>query len=414
MKTIQLFALVGTLSVVVVFQPTKLPAFATDRPHAEISHYVVVGAFAVPRNASKFKKYVSQRLHVQAQQDFNPNRNLYYVFVLRTTDLEVAVTEAKRLRSEEDFPDAWVFHGLLGHDAAATTPGQDINPVTQQHLEETPVNPNDVTPVSTPETTPSAPATKTSDPDSAASKSETSNKVVDAAGAKYFFRIYNASNYDSLLGDVDVIDAENSRKLGSYKANRPVKVNAGSVKSGNVTLVAHAFGFRKLQRDLNINQPAADDIEQREDGAVVVPFEMVRLQKGDISVMYNVFFFKDAAIMRPESKYEVNSLLAMMQDNPKYKIRIHGHTNGNSHGKILEMAKDTDNYFTLSGATEGFGSAKKLSEERATVIRNYLVKNGIAAERLEVKSWGGKRPIYDRHSNRAGENVRVEIEILEN
>jgi outer membrane protein OmpA-like peptidoglycan-associated protein len=140
---------------------------------------------------------------------------------------------------------------------------------------------------------------------------------------------------------------------------------------------------------------------------------MARLKKGDIAVMYNVYFFKDASVMRPESRYEVNSLLDMLNENPKYKIRIHGHTNGNATGKIISMDKDTQNFFSLNDTKEGFGTAKQLSEERATIIRDYLTSNGIDAKRMEIKAWGGKKPIHDKLSTRAQENVRVEIEILQ-
>jgi outer membrane protein OmpA-like peptidoglycan-associated protein len=144
----------------------------------------------------------------------------------------------------------------------------------------------------------------------------------------------------------------------------------------------------------------------------VLPFELVRLQKGDIAVMYNVFFYKDAAVMRPESRFEVDNLLQMLKENSQYKIRIHGHTNGNSHGKIITMG-ETRNFFSLTGSSEGFGSAKKLSFERAAAIKAYLVENGIADNRMEIKAWGGKRPIHDKNAARAQENVRVEVEILE-
>lgn len=117
--------------------------------------------------------------------------------------------------------------------------------------------------------------------------------------------------------------------------------------------------------------------------------------------------------MRPESRYEVNSLMEMLLENPKYKIKIHGHTNGNAAGKIISMSKDSQNFFSLNDTKEGIGSAKELSEDRANVIREYLVSNGIDAKRMEIKAWGGKRPIHDKMSNRAQENVRVEIEILE-
>jgi outer membrane protein OmpA-like peptidoglycan-associated protein len=125
-----------------------------------------------------------------------------------------------------------------------------------------------------------------------------------------------------------------------------------------------------------------------------------------------VFFYNDAAVMLPESKFELNSLLQMMQENPAYKIRLHGHTNGNYHGKIIVMG-ETKNFFSLTGSKNTQGSAKDLSQARAEIIKDYLVSNGIEAGRIEVKAWGGKRPIYDKHSANAKRNVRVEVEILE-
>jgi type II secretory pathway component PulC len=63
-------------------------------------------------------------------------------------------------------------------------------------------------------------------------------------------------------------------------------------------LTCEVFGFRKVQQDINYQNPEGEGI-QVENDATVVPFELMRLQKGDIAVMYNVYFFKDAAIMRP-------------------------------------------------------------------------------------------------------------------
>ena len=117
--------------------------------------------------------------------------------------------------------------------------------------------------------------------------------------------------------------------------------------------------------------------------------------------------------MRPESRYEINSLLDMLKENPNYQIKLHGHTNGKASGKIISLEEGSTNFFSLSKTKEGFGSAKKLSQERADIIRQFLVSNGIDPSRMQVKAWGGKRPIHDKHSTRAQENVRVEIEILQ-
>jgi outer membrane protein OmpA-like peptidoglycan-associated protein len=139
---------------------------------------------------------------------------------------------------------------------------------------------------------------------------------------------------------------------------------------------------------------------------------MVRYHKGDIATLYHAYFFNDAAIMLPESKYELTNLVQMLEENPNYRIRLHGHTNGNYHGKILELGPEK-NFFSLTGSKNDVGSAKDLSYQRASTIKEYLLVNNIAADRIEIKAWGGKRPIYDKHSANAKKNVRVEVEILQ-
>jgi outer membrane protein OmpA-like peptidoglycan-associated protein len=144
---------------------------------------------------------------------------------------------------------------------------------------------------------------------------------------------------------------------------------------------------------------------------IVINFDLVRYHKGDIGTLFNVYFYNDAALMLPESKYELNSLLQLMNENPNYRIRLHGHTNGNYSGKILSIGEDK-NFFSLEGASQGIGTARDLSRNRAEVIRDYLISNGVDASRMEVKAWGGRRPLFDKNSTNAKRNVRVEVEIL--
>ena len=244
------------------------------------------------------------------------------------------------------------------------------------------------------------------------SKQETSTPLTSAevVGKDFLFQLYRADNLAIVEGEVEAIDVERSRRMATYQANTPVKVLMPSGKSKHLSFVSKVFGYRKMQREFDPENPTGDLYLDKE-GNLVVPFELVRLQKGDIAIMYNVFFFKDAAVMRPESRYEVNNLLDLLNENPNYKIRIHGHTNGNAGGKIIRMDRP-GNFYSLSDTNQGFGSAKKLSEERAIVIKQYLVSSGISEDRMQIKAWGGKKPIHDKHAVRANENVRVEIEIL--
>ncbi len=208
-----------------------------------------------------------------------------------------------------------------------------------------------------------------------------------------------------------MIDVDRARKVASFKGNQNVVVRSMN-KSGNLSLVCEVFGYRKVQREMNFNKPQDSDGIVTEGNQIIVPFELVRLKKGDIAVMYSVYFFNDAAVMRPESRSEVTSLLEMMNENPAYKIKIHGHTNGGAAGKIVSMG-ESKKFFALDDTREGFGSAKKLSEERAKVMREFLISSGVDASRMQIKAWGGKRPIHDKEGIHARGNVRVEIEILE-
>ena len=405
---VKLFALVGIFLFVLFAEPANASCLdqgrLDDRPN-----YVVIGAFRVYKNAIRFTAHAHKDLKMDAKFELNPYRKLYYVYVLSTDDQSLAINEARRLREESEFRDTWVYFGTLGDRAIALGEnyvGQDINPVTAQKIGEVEKVDDSQGKTETPgdATTPEANATNSAE--------EKMKSLDDVSGKSFLFKVFRAADSTSVDGDVDAIDTEKTRKIGTYKANVPVSLPKNNLKA--VSFVCEVFGYRKIQRDIDYNNPEGEGISKEENGAVVVPFELVRLQKGDIAVMYNVYFFKDAAIMRPESRYEVGSLLEMLNENNKYKIMLHGHTNGNAAGKIISMSKDSKNFFSLNDTKDGFGSAKELSEQRAVIIRNYLISNGIEQSRIEIKAWGGKRSIHDKHSARAQENVRVEVEILEN
>ncbi|HEY8937565.1 MAG TPA: SPOR domain-containing protein, partial [Cyclobacteriaceae bacterium] len=270
------------------------------------SYMVVIGAFAVKHNAERFTKRAVQQKY-NAKFEFNPDRNLYYVFTLTTSEKEIAMNEAKRLREETAYTDAWVYQGgAIGETTDAER--KDINPVTEQPMTQIPIT-----------------VEETPEPE----KKEEPVVVEEAQPAdtkKFFFKPYRSTDNKIVNAEVDAIDVDRSRKMATYKSYVPVYLESPKSASGKVTLIANIFGYRKSQVDINYNNPEGEDITVDEKDGVVVPFELIRLRKGDIVVLYNVFFFKDAAVMMPESKYEVDNLLEMMNENPKCRIRLHGHT----------------------------------------------------------------------------------------
>lgn len=411
MKRFILFARVGLLFTLVFPRPAVGALLKSPSP--DYPNYVVIGAFAIEKNAIKFTQQANASNH-HAQFDLNPNRNLYYVYVLMTNDRQQAIAEALRLRKETRYSDAWVYNGAIGKGSEDHPPGTDINPVTEKPLTEISADPvEEEKPIEKiVEESKDPVVTGALGLNEKPKVTETTLTDEEVAGKNFVFAIYRAVDGKVVDGEVQVIDTEKSRKMASYKANTPVKVSAPAGKTGAVSFVCEAFGYRKSQMEFSFRD-SEQNLTVDELGNIVIPFELFRLERGEKAIMYNVFFFKDAAVMRPESRFEVNSLLEMMKENSNYRIRIHGHTNGNASGKIITMG-ESKNFFSLTDTRDGYGSAKKLSEERGKAILEFLKSNGIEESRMEVKAWGGKKPLHDKHATRAQENVRVEIEILSN
>jgi outer membrane protein OmpA-like peptidoglycan-associated protein len=181
-----------------------------------------------------------------------------------------------------------------------------------------------------------------------------------------------------------------------------------------MTVVCGIFGFKEVVKVIDYNNPSGTEgAVQGSNGEWIITYQLERMKKGDVSVMYNVSFYKDAVVMLPNSKTEMDELVNLMQLNPNYKIKIHGHCNGNyNQRKIIALGKNK-NYFDMKGSDEKNGSSKELSKLRAEAIQSYLIVNGIDKKRTEIFAWGGTNMLVGENSASARLNDRIEIEILE-
>jgi outer membrane protein OmpA-like peptidoglycan-associated protein/tetratricopeptide (TPR) repeat protein len=108
-------------------------------------------------------------------------------------------------------------------------------------------------------------------------------------------------------------------------------------------------------------------------------------------VLKNVFFETNKADLRKESRSELNKLRLLLTENPSMKIEISGHTDN--------VGSDADNL--------------SLSEKRAKAVRDFLIQNGIATERLTYQGYGKTQPVdsNDTETGRAA-NRRTAFLIL--
>jgi outer membrane protein OmpA-like peptidoglycan-associated protein len=231
-----------------------------------------------------------------------------------------------------------------------------------------------------------------------------------------FLSLFNLQNNEVIDGEVEVVDTETSKLIARVKGNEYIKLPNPGSKSGNLTLISNTFGFRKEQLEVNYKETERDTLRPYVTlvgNFYMINFGLSKIHKGDISTLYNVYFFNDAAIMLPDSKYQLNSLLEMMKASPSMKILLHGHTNGNGRGKIIYMGPSQDFFKITKDVVQGSGSAKELSEARAETIKMWLVDQGIPDSRIEVKGWGGNRMLHDKSSSFARKNIRVDVEVAE-
>lgn len=376
-------------------------------------YYVVVAAYSESKEnvAQNYIEVLKLKGH-KPLYGYNSSRKLYFVYLDYFDNLKEALVNMKRVRTAGEFTDAWVrvvAGDILTKNVTTTqetqvgVPPVNTSPIQKDQLP--PPSASDVSP----------PVAQENEIEVIDNPEIVQHKVMTLGNTEVFLSLYNARNNRIVDGQVEVIDTDRSKLLTSVKGNEYLVLPDPKSKSGQLTLICESFGYRKIQQELNYPLPLADTVKPYIDllgTTLVINFDLVRYHKGDIGTLFNVYFYNDAALMLPDSKYELSSLLQLMNENSNYRIMLHGHTNGNYTGKILTVGPEK-NYFSLQGASSGMGSAKDLSRGRAEVIRDFLIGSGVDASRMEIKAWGGKRPLYDKNSANAKKNVRVEVEILQ-
>jgi outer membrane protein OmpA-like peptidoglycan-associated protein len=124
------------------------------------------------------------------------------------------------------------------------------------------------------------------------------------------------------------------------------------------------------------------------------------VKKGSTIVLKNLQFIGGKHVLLSTSLPQLKELLATLQKNENLKIIIEGH---------ICCLPTKDDGMDIDDGTEN------LSETRAKAIYDYLIKEGIDAERLSYKGFGHTNPIYkypERTLLEQSANRRVEIRIV--
>lgn len=405
------FRYIAYLLAVITTMTSLSTTYAQDSfAKGDLKCYVVVGAFRLEGNAKRYIGYLSAR-NISTDYKKNTHRSLYYVYSFDSKDREKAKQRLFKVR--KDYPDlteSWLYAGNfkgphIPSEKWEAMMAPPLKETVAEIIQDNPVVQEEATTIQIPEK---------KEPEVIPEPKPTIQ--LEANESLFYINAYNAGTLKEISGNFKIWDGERNKEIFDLNTHELTVVQHPNNATNRIKIISDIFGFREQGYALDLDDPLADsegEVELLGD-TIILNFDMLRFNKGDVMTLWQVYFYRDAAIMKEESVMELNQLFGLMKENDKVKIKIHGHTNGNSHGKVLHLDLDDKNFFNLNGThQEATASAKKLSEYRAYTIQHWLMDQGINENRMEIEGWGGKKMIYPKHDSKAHKNVRVEIEILE-
>ncbi|EPX57790.1 putative internalin [Cystobacter fuscus DSM 2262] len=140
------------------------------------------------------------------------------------------------------------------------------------------------------------------------------------------------------------------------------------------------------------NEPEVINGVKDEDGCPDQGKSKVRLESNRIVILDKVYFATARDVILPKSFSLLKQVASVLKANPRIELlRVEGHTDN--------QGNDASNL--------------RLSQRRADKVRAFLVREGIAGERLDAVGFGETRPVDDNKKAAGRENNRrVEFNIL--
>lgn len=199
-------------------------------------------------------------------------------------------------------------------------------------------------------------------------------------------RVLNDETGEPLLANIELYDNEQEELLATFATNPETGAYFISLPGGkNFGISVQAKDFLFHSENINIKETNVFT-------EIINDIRLKRVEVGTTIVLRNIFFDTGSASLRPESYAELGVLYKLLEDNPKIKIEISGHT-------------------------DNVGSAamnQRLSQDRAKAVVDFLTGRGIAAERLTFKGYGFSRPVATNDTPEGRQlNRRTEFEIIE-
>lgn len=196
--------------------------------------------------------------------------------------------------------------------------------------------------------------------------------------------VTDINNQQPVQARLDVLNNANGQVLGTFQTTAAGKYLLSLPSGTNYGLVVNTEGYLFHSENMNL-PPSTGFAETRRD------IRMQRPEAGSNIVLNNVFFDAGKAVLRPESTAELERLMKLLNETPKLKLHLAGHT---------DNVGDPDTNLSLS-------------QRRAQAIMTYLIEHKIKPDRLTATGYGATIPLA-ANTTEAGRqlNRRIEFKVV--
>jgi peptidoglycan-associated lipoprotein len=194
----------------------------------------------------------------------------------------------------------------------------------------------------------------------------------DGRGADHIYSFDLPGIYVSLEGwvlnrDEEEIEGATVRIVGKDGANQRIFTRADGTYSMEVVPGVDYVMMASAQGYLNQKQTLSVPNEEKSE-TFYVDFSLPSISKPVL--IENIFYDFNKATLRQESKEALEGIITMLDDNPNVTIELSAHTD--------RVGSEPYN--------------ENLSQRRAQSVVDYLIRGGIAKERLVAKGYGKSTP----------------------
>lgn len=199
-------------------------------------------------------------------------------------------------------------------------------------------------------------------------------------------KILDSQNQDPVNAIIELYDNETEELLAEFTNNiesGEYLISLPGGKNYGISVSAEDYLFHSENMKVAENEIAREIINN---------INLKRVEVGQSIVLNNIFFDTGSYTLSSESYVELGILIKLLTDNPSVRIEVAGHT-------------------------DNVGSAavnKRISEQRAKAVVDFLIERGIDPARLTFKGYGFDKPVASNDTEEGRQlNRRTEFEVIE-